>query len=175
MVPTGWYSVSLAIGVILGAILAFTGRDRRLRWPAGAMLLSLVAARAATAFPGAALGILLVITPACVWLCLVPGLRTPWAAPSDAFRAANVISALYVPRLLCYAANAFSLLDRAMMWEFSNFFLIIQIGALFAGVIGGGHRVFDLLGSGDAAGGRDDLLGTPAARRSSQPPNGRDF
>lgn len=168
--PTGPYTIILTIGVILGAILAFTGRDRRLRWPAGAMILSLVAARAATAFPEAAMPILLIATPFCaLWV------GTPYPGGARRHPAASVIAAAYVPRLLCYAANAFSLLDRAMMWEFSNFFLIIQIGALFAGVIGGGHRVFDLLGSGDAAGGRDDLLGTPAARRSSQPPNGRDF
>lgn len=145
MLPTGWYSISLAIGVLLGAILAFTGRDRRLRWPAGAMILSLVAARAATAFPEAAMPILLIATPFCaLWV------GTPYLGGARRHPAASVIAAAYVPRLLCYAANAFSLLDRAMMWEFSNFFLIIQIAALFAGTWAGGHVVLDrmVLGSG---------------------------
>lgn len=153
--PTGPYTIILTIGVILGAILAFTGRDRRLRWPAGAMILSLVAARAATAFPEAALGILLVVTPLCAWLAISGPPRRltadgsydlDWTKPA----AIKVIAIVYVPRLLCYAANAFSLLDRAMMWEFSNFFLIIQIAALFAGTWAGGHVVLDrmVLGSG---------------------------
>lgn len=148
MIPTGLYSISLAIGVILGAILAFTGRDRRLRWPAGAMILSLVAARAATAFPEAALGILLIWTPICVYIAIRPYIDKPVTSPVGSVPA--VIAIVYVPRLLCYAANAFSLLDRAMMWEFSNFFLIIQIAALFAGTWAGGHVVLDrmVLGSG---------------------------
>jgi len=166
MIPTGPYTITLALGVLLGALLAFTGLDRRLRWPAGAMILSLIAARAATAFPDDAMPILLVMTPACAWLALVNHkiLRRethyPYLFSINSLgisRAASVIAILYVPRLLCYAANAFGLLDRAMMWEFSNAFLVLQIAALFAGVIGGGHAIFSRLSLGADAFGRRPL------------------
>lgn len=162
--PTGPYTITLTIGVILGAILAFTGKDRRLRWPAGAMLLSLVAARAATAFPEAALGLLFVSSGLCAYLALVPAIAAE--SPDQGPRASRVIAAVYVLRLLCYAANAFNLLDRAMMWEFSNAFLIIQIGALFAGTWAGGHKIIDVLGSYAGRRSAAALSGAPQARRS---------
>lgn len=137
MIPIGIYALTLSLGIILGAVLAFTGKDQRMWWPAGAMLLSLLAARTATALPDAALPILLVSTPITALVALRGGNR-----------ASRVIAIAYLPRLACYIALAWSLIPRWAMWEFSNAFLVIQIGALIIGTLSGGHIIRDWLGLG---------------------------
>jgi hypothetical protein len=134
MIPSGWYATTLSVLILTGAFLALTGRDRRLIWPAGALLLSLVSARSATALEAYTLPILLVATPVCAILAIIGRSRVSY-----------VIAAVYLPRLACYGAFAFGLIPLWFMWEASNAFLIIQIIALFTGALGGGHMVRDLV------------------------------
>lgn len=143
MIPTGWYSWTQSILILLGVALAFMGADRRLWWPAGAMLLSLVSARLATGLEAYTLPILLVATPICAMIAARPVVvlwesRPPITPPSRRY-AIEVIAATYIPRLLCYGAYALGLVPLWAMWEFSNFFLWVQIIALFTGAIGGGN------------------------------------
>jgi hypothetical protein len=128
VIPTGWYSLTQSILILVGAALAFAGRDKRLWWPAGAMLLSLASARLATGLADLTLPILLIATPV-----------SALAAARGRTAVSRVIAITYTPRLLCYAAYALGILPLWAMWEFSNFFLNIQIVALFTGAIGGGN------------------------------------
>lgn len=136
-VPTGWYTATLSVAVLVVVVAALTGRDHRLRWPAAAMLLSLVAARTATAWPDFTLPILLATTPVTAVLAALGRTRESY-----------VVAAAYLPRLSFYALFALGVLPLWAMWEASNLFLIVQIGALGAGSFGGGHWVRNMVGLG---------------------------
>jgi hypothetical protein len=146
-IPTGWYSLTLSILILVGVVLAFTSRDKGMRWAGAAMLLSLIVARSATAFSDYTMPILLAFTPFCVFI-----------AVAGRNKASRLIAVVYIPRLACYTAYAGGFIPLWAMWEFSNFFLLIQIVALYAGSLGGGHRVRDL------AGRRSDRVDGPVPR-----------
>ena len=136
-IPTGWYTITINSLVLIGVILAFTKRDRSMWWAAAAMFLSVIAARSATALADATLPILLVATPILLLMAL-----------QGRNRASYVIAAVYLPRVACYGLYAAGLIPLWAMWEFSNAFLLIQIGALWAGSLSGGHMVKDLVSGG---------------------------
>lgn len=145
--PSGWYSLTQAILILLGAFLAFTGGDKRMRWPAGAMVLSLVSARLATALPDYT-----------VLLAAISALVCGLIALRGQNNSARVIAATYLPRLVCYGAYAVGAIPLWFMWEASNAFLWIQIAALYVGAVAGGHMAGDLLvGRGGAR--RDGVSG----------------